>query len=388
MARKNLVVLGSTGSIGTQTLEVAGHHHDRIAVVGLSANRQIDALAVQIRRFQPKTVAVGTEEAAATLRSQLSSDIMPEILIGFDGLVELAQLPEADLVLVATVGAIGMVPTIAALKAGKSVALANKEALVMGGDLVMSEAGGVGPRLIPVDSEHSAIFQCIGQHPSHEISQILLTGSGGPFRSWSDEQLRSATVSQALNHPNWSMGNKITIDSATLMNKGLELIEAMHLFGLPADRIRVVVHPQSIVHSLVEFQDRSVLAQLGLPDMRLPIQYSLSYPERWGAAFPCLDLFATASLTFEEPDLKRFPCLRLAYEAARVGGTVPALLSVCNEEAVHAFLEERIGFSQIPYVIEKVLDRFPVEAVESVEQLLELEGHVRIQARQDINLLS
>ncbi|HNT36813.1 MAG TPA: 1-deoxy-D-xylulose-5-phosphate reductoisomerase, partial [bacterium] len=300
----------------------------------------------------------------------------------------LAQLSEADLVLVATVGAIGMVPTIAALKAGKSVALANKEALVMGGDLVMKEAGSVGPRLIPVDSEHSAIFQCIGQHPTHEVSRILLTGSGGPFRKWSDQDLQTVTVAQALNHPNWSMGNKITIDSATLMNKGLELIEAMHLFGLPADRIRVVVHPQSIVHSLVEFQDRSVLAQMGLPDMRLPIQYSLSYPERWGAEYPCLDLFAAASLTFEEPDLERFPCLRLAYEAARTGGTMPAQLSVCNEEAVHAFLKERIGFCDIARIIETVLERLSVEESESVEQLLDLEQLVRAQAREEIERFS
>jgi len=362
-------------------LDVVAAHPEEFSVVGLSANSKMESLAQQIRKFHPTVVAVGSEEAAKELQSFLGNDLPKELFTGREGLTELARLPEATHVVVATVGAIGTLPTLEALNAGKYVALANKEALVMGGDLVMKAAHGDEKRLLPVDSEHSAIFQCLSDHPAHEVSRIWLTGSGGPFRSWSKERIEKATVKEALNHPNWEMGNKITIDSATLMNKGLEVIEGMHLFDMNVDRIQVVIHPQSIVHSLVEFRDTSVLAQLGLPDMRLPIQYALSYPERWDAEFPSLNLFEIGTLTFEEADLDRFPCLRLAYEAARAGGTAPAVLSVANEEAVYAFLKGKIAFSDIYATIDTVLQSLPVESVTSVEQILDLEDTVRRETR-------
>lgn len=382
---KNLVILGSTGSIGTQTLDVVAQNSGRsVSVLALAANRQVALLAKQIETFRPQFVSVGTSQAAAKLETLLGEYRPKEILIGRDGLVQLAQLPEADQVVVATVGAVGTLPTLAALRAGKPVALANKEVLVMGGDLVNAAVAEYGAALIPIDSEHSAIFQCLCQSPPEEVENLLLTGSGGPFRTWPRERIAQATIEEALNHPNWSMGNKITIDSATLMNKGLEFIEAMHLFSVEPEQIKVVIHPQSVIHSLVEFRDGSIMAQLGMPDMRVPIQYALSYPERWDSDFPRLNLLEAARLDFEEPDMEKFPCLRLAVQSAAEGGTRPAILSVANEEAVSAFLKGRIPFGKIAATIEAVLKEQPREVVESVEQLLEIETSIRRKTREKI----
>ena len=353
--QKRLVVLGSTGSIGTQTLETVEMHPEFLSVVGLSANTKMLELAEQVKRFRPDVVAVGTEKSAAELREILGGSAPRSILVGIEGLVEISQLSQSDMTVVATVGSVGLLPTIASLRAGNAVALANKEVLVMGGDLIMEQAGGVGGQLLPIDSEHSAIFQCVRGRPLSEISQILLTASGGPFWSASVESMRRATVEDALNHPNWSMGSKITIDSATLMNKGLEVIEAIHLFQMDVDHVQVVMHPQSIVHSLVEFQDGSVLAQLGLPDMRLPIQFALSCPQRWKTDFPRLDLTEIGALEFLASDPDRFPCLRIAVEVAREGGTAPTVMSVANEEAVQAFLDGKLGFMDIGSVLAKTM---------------------------------
>ncbi len=358
MATTGISILGSTGSIGTQALEIVEAHPDRLRAVALaSAGVNLDLLLSQIERFQPQLVSVKDSHAAGQLRERLKSAAhRPEIVAGEEGLIAVAAHGAADRVLTAVVGFTGVIPTIAAIKAGKTICLANKETLVAAGSLIMPMARQHGTQIIPVDSEHSAIFQSLGSHTTQEIGQIWLTASGGPFRTWSKEKMRNATVNDALKHPNWSMGAKITIDSATLMNKGLEIIEARWLFEVSADQIRVLIHPQSILHSAVEFTDGSVVGQFGLPDMRLPIHYSLFYPQRVAArANPRLDPARLAGLTFQEPDLDRFPCLRLAAQVAASDDTRACVLNAANEVAVKAFLSGKIKFHEIAGHIERVL---------------------------------
>jgi 1-deoxy-D-xylulose-5-phosphate reductoisomerase len=372
---KKVVILGSTGSIGTQCLDVIAQWPDRFRVLGLATHRNASLLIEQAARFSPEHVALmdpGAAQAAEPLRQRGI-----QVHRGLEGLMALATLPQADTVVVATVGAIGLRPTLAAIAQGKAIALANKEVLVMAGELVMREAQRRGAPLLPIDSEHSAIMQCLVGGQKNEIRRIIVTASGGPFRKKSADAMREITVKQALAHPTWSMGPKITIDSATLMNKGLEVIECYHLFGVPLEQIEVVVHPQSIVHSMVEFVDGSVIAQLASTDMRVPIQYALSYPERLSTHTGYLDLTRIGQLTFEPPDPGRFPCLGLAYEALRLGGTAPAVLSVANELAVEAFLAERIGFMDIPRCIERALqERSPVQDPD-IDAILECEAETR-----------
>ena len=351
---KRIVVLGSTGSVGEQSLEVAAAFPDRYRVVALAAGSKVVKLAEQVRRHRPERVSVATPEGAAALREALAGHEV-EIGVGESGLQAVAE-SDADLVLAAIVGAAGLRPTLAALRAGRNVALANKEALVMAGALVLREARASGAALLPVDSEHSAIFQALGSQPRENVSRLILTASGGPFRTWSNARIAGASVEEALNHPNWQMGPKITIDSATLMNKGLEVIEARWLFDIPPERVDVVVHPQSIVHSLVEFVDSSVIAQLGLPDMRVPIAVALAHPERLPLDLPRLDLAAIGELTFETPDRKRFPCLELAYKALSGDEAAPAVLNAANEVAVEAFLAGNTSIPGIAATVSAVLD--------------------------------
>lgn len=373
---RRITVLGSTGSIGKQALALAARQPDCFRIVSLAARDNLDLLAEQVRAFHPALVSVATAEAAAALHSRLDG-AGPEILWGEPGLLQVATHPEADLVLSAVVGAAGLLPTYAAVRAGKAVALANKEALVTAGELITAEAARRGVRLLPVDSEHSAIFQCLERGGTACLRSVILTGSGGPFRTRAKADLETVTAGEALRHPRWTMGKKISIDSATLMNKGLEVIEARWLFGLPLDAIRVLIHPESIVHSLVEYVDGSLLAQLSITDMGLPILYALTYPERIPNHFPALDLARVGSLTFEEVDHDRFPCLGYAYAAARAGGTAPAILSAANEVAVGLFLREAIPFTTIPRLVAEALDRHPIRPVRSVEEVLAADGEVR-----------
>jgi 1-deoxy-D-xylulose-5-phosphate reductoisomerase len=353
--RKRLAILGSTGSVGVNTLDIVQQHPERFAVVGLAAGSNIELLEQQMRRFRPSYVSVFDLPRAKELRER-TSDLGIEVFEGTNGACTIACLPEVDLVLSAIVGGAGLAPTLSAIRAGRDVAIANKEPLVMAGELVMREAQD-RVRILPVDSEHNAIFQAIAGHNPGDIRRLILTASGGPFRTLPWEKFGQITVRDALQHPNWRMGRKITVDSATMMNKGLEVIEARWLFGVGAEQVDVVVHPQSIVHSLVEFVDGSVIAQLGIPDMRIPIAYALNYPERLSNTLPPLDLTRIGALTFEPPDLKRFPCLRLGFEAIQACGTLPAVLNAANETTVEAFLNERIPFIDIPVVIEETLQR-------------------------------
>jgi 1-deoxy-D-xylulose-5-phosphate reductoisomerase len=350
----HIALLGSTGSIGRSSLEVIANFPDRFRVTYLSAHRNIELLRDQILRFRPRGVVLLEEQQAAALRNSFDSGT--EVLSGAEGLLEIVRRGDVDLVLNALVGFAGMCPTLAALEAGKNVALANKETLVVGGELIMRTVRERGVRLLPVDSEHSAILQCLqGENPA-QVKRLILTASGGPFLEFPEERLETVTVAEALNHPTWKMGDKITIDSATLMNKGLEVIEAFWLFGIPPEHIEVVIHPQSIIHSLVEFMDGSVKAQMGVPDMKLPIQYALMYPDRPAAASRRLDLPALGQLTFQHPDVRRFRCLNLAFRALAMGGTAPAVLNAANEVAVQLFLEGRIPFVAIADIIEDALD--------------------------------
>jgi len=367
---KRLAILGSTGSIGQNTLSVVAEHPQEFMVVSLAAGQNTALLAEQIEQFRPRVVSVQDEAAAARLKELTPPSLAAEILFGPEGAVAAATAPGADLVVSAMVGAVGLEPTLAAVDAGIPVALANKETLVAAGSLVMALARTRGVPLIPVDSEHSAIFQAIQGQRREDIRKLWLTASGGPFRTWEPARLGEVTAAEALRHPNWSMGPKITIDSATMMNKALEVIEASVLFGLPVDKVGVYIHPQSIVHSLVEFVDGSVLAQLGAPDMRLPIAYALTYPRRLPLNGPPLDLGRIGRLTFEEPDMERFPGLRLGYEAARTGGTMPAVLNAANEVAVAAFLEGRIKFPDIPRVVAETMAAHAPRPLESLEQVL------------------
>lgn len=374
MDRKNIVVLGSTGSIGRQALEVIGWFPDRFRLVGLATSHSIDLLEEQVRMFDVPFAAVA-DSAAAGEFEQHCREWQVNCLKGQDGLKELASLPEADLVLVAVSGTAGLVPTMAAINCGKTIALANKETLVAGGSLVMSAARRQGVRVIPVDSEHSAIHQCLQQKEG--VARLIITGSGGPFRGRTAEQLQDVTPEKALRHPTWHMGAKITIDSATLMNKGLEVIEARWLFGMDYPDIEVLIHPQSIVHGLVVYRDGVVLAQLGWPDMRVPIQYALCYPEHITNQLEPLDLAKAAQLTFEAPDLKTFRCLSLAIEAGTAGGTMPAVLNAANEVAVIAFLRGKASFHSIPGVIEGVMSRHRVIPMPDLEEILNADAWAR-----------
>jgi len=350
---KRLAILGSTGSIGEQTLEVVAAHPDRFDVVSLAAGRRVERLIEQARQFRPRRVSIADAGAVADLRDALGPEI--EVSAGAAGLVDVAT-ESADLVVAGLVGAVGLQPVLAAIRAGHSIGLANKEVMVMAGALVRREAAARDVEIIPIDSEHSAIFQCLVGSRRDEIDRLILTCSGGPFRTWEPARIASASVEEALAHPNWSMGDKISIDSATLMNKGLEVIEARWLFDVEADHVEVVVHPQSIVHSLVEFCDRSVMAQLGLPDMRVPIAVALAHPERVPLDLPRLDLAALGQLDFEQPDLERFPCLGLAYQAVSGSEAAPAVLNAANEVAVGAFLDREIAFPQIASLNAAVLE--------------------------------
>lgn len=381
---KQLAVLGSTGSIGFSTLEIVAAHPDRFRVVALTAGRNLPLLQQQIRRFNPKLVAVLGAADAAELRSALGPGA-PEILSGIEGLIACACHPDADMVLSAIVGAAGLIPTIAAIENGKDIALANKETLVSAGPLVMAAVARKGVRLFPVDSEHSAIFQSLEGHRKKDVRRLILTASGGPFRSRSLAELQRVTPAEALAHPNWSMGRKISIDSATMMNKGLEVIEACWLFNLPAEQVSIHIHPQSIVHSMVEYLDGTVIAQLGIPDMKIPIAYALSYPERLPLDLPPLDLCSLGSLTFETPDLQRFACLDLAYAAMREGGSAPAVLNAANEVAVESFLGGEISFLQIPDIIRATLDNHRVAPLEHIDEVLRADRWARGEARRLIS---
>ncbi|MFB2939076.1 1-deoxy-D-xylulose-5-phosphate reductoisomerase [Aerosakkonemataceae cyanobacterium BLCC-F154] len=355
---KAITLLGSTGSIGTQTLDIVSQHPDKFRIVGLAAGRNVEMLAQQIRQFRPEIVAICDEDKLPELKAAIADlDPQPILLAGDAGVIEVARYGDSEAVVTGIVGCAGLLPTIAAIEAGKDIALANKETLIAGGPVVNPLVEKHGVKLLPADSEHSAIFQCLQGVPKGGLKKIILTASGGAFRDWPVEKLAEAKVSDALKHPNWSMGRKITIDSATLMNKGLEVIEAHYLFGLDYDDIEIVIHPQSIIHSLIELQDTSVLAQLGWPDMRLPLLYAMSWPERIYTDWERLDLVKAGSLTFREPDHKKYPCMQLAYAVGREGGSMPAVLNAANEQAVALFLDEKIGFLDIPKCIEWVCDR-------------------------------
>ena len=354
---KSIAVLSSTGSIGRQTLQVVREMPEKFRVTALAARENDCLMLQQIREFNPKVAVLLDDGRARRLRDNLGKNSRTVVLYGEDGIERCITESGCDVVLNGMVGIAGLVPTLTALEAGKSVALANKETLVAGGQLVMDLASRKGQKIIPVDSEHSAIFQCIGSTPPSQVKRLLLTASGGPFRGKRKEDLREVTPSQALEHPNWKMGNKITIDSATLMNKGLEVIEARWLFGMDADSIEVVIHPQSIIHSMVEMVDGAILAQMGNPDMRLPIQYALTYPERMPSGVPGYDPVETGRLEFFKPDLETFPSLRLAYAALREGGTMTTVLNGANEAVVELFLKGAVPFNSIPAVVEKVMEK-------------------------------
>ena len=373
--KQKISVLGSTGSIGLQSLEVIDQLG--LSVCALSARRSTDVLEHQVRKYRPEVLSLSTDEAARDMKARLAGTDT-RIVSGPEGLVEAASLESADTVITAVVGTVGLAPTLAAINAGKRIALANKETLVCAGEIVMKEAREHGAEIVPVDSEHSAIFQCMdANRRDREVKRIILTSSGGPFRGKSSDELLFVTREMALKHPNWKMGLKITIDSATMMNKGLEFIEAMHLFGMPPDRIRVLVHPESIVHSMVEYTDNSVIAQMSLPDMRLPIQYALTYPERTESLAGALDLAKTGSLTFEDPDLDAFPWLALAMKAARTGGTSCAVLNAANEVAVQLFLENEITFFGIYELVYGALETVGNKDNPTLEDILAADAEAR-----------
>src|SRR2546430_14131937 len=387
MSPRAISILGSTGSIGCNTLRVIeALGSDRFQVVALAAGRNVSKLADQIARHEPELVSVESDELSAELKSELShrSVKLPSISVGESGLVEVATHAKADCVVSATVGAVGFVPTLRALEAGKRVALANKETLMMAGELMTRAAEKSGAELLPVDSEHNALHQCLRGEKRSEVRRIILTASGGPFRTRDRATMSSATVAEAMKHPTWNMGAKITIDSATLMNKGLEVIEAHWLFGFDADEIGIVVHPESVVHSMIEMVDGSVIAQMGVTDMRHAIQYALTYPERFPSELPPLDLAKLSSLNFEAPDLERFPCIALAYRALQTGGTLPAAMNAANEEAVKAFIDEQISFAEISPLIEYVMDRHETAPVADLESVLEADRNSRVVAQSAI----
>ncbi len=380
---KSISILGSTGSIGCNTLKTVEHLQD-FRVVALGAGKNIEKLAEQVARFQPELVACESEECAEELLRRLSesNSAIPKILVGEAGLIAVATHEKAETIVSATVGAVGFVPTLRALEAGKRVALANKETLVMAGELMTKAARASGAEILPVDSEHNALHQCLRGESAAEVKRLILTASGGPFRTKTRAAIENATREEALNHPNWKMGDKITIDSATLMNKGLEVIEAHWLFGFSADEISVIVHPQSVVHSMIEMVDGSVIAQLGVTDMKHAIQYALTFPTRKPGCLEPLDFRKFSTLTFEEPDLEKFPCLALAYKALKIGGTMPAVLNAANEIAVQEFLDNRIRLSDIPRIIESVMNNHAAQAVSSLEIVLETDLWARAKAKE------
>jgi len=366
---KRLAILGSTGSIGVNTLDIVRQFPEQFEVVSLSAGLNIELLKEQILRFQPKVVSVLSRELEEKLKKELAGTDV-EVLHGVEGLIRVATHPEVDQVVSAIVGAVGLIPTLSAIKTGKSIALANKEPLVMAGKIVMEEAKKTGAQILPVDSEHSAIFQALLGHRKEDIHRLILTASGGPFLSLPLSKLHGVTVKDALNHPHWEMGRKITIDSASLMNKGLEVIEAHWLFGIPVEKIIVRIHPQSVVHSMVEYIDGSIIGQMGIADMRIPISYALSFPERMNLKLPSLDLAQAGPLTFFPPDPEKFPCLRLAYQSIEIGETMPAILNAANEAAVHGFLEGSIKFTDIPLLIQRVMEEHEIKTVRTIEDIL------------------
>ncbi len=372
--QKNLSVLGSTGSIGRQTLDVAGFHGFRVAAI--SGNTNLALLEAQARRFRPELVAVWSEDGAAQLRAALG-DLPVRVVSGMDGLLEAAVYPEAESVVTAVSGAVGLRPTLAAIEAKKRICLANKETLVCAGRLVMAAARKHGAEILPVDSEHSAIFQCLTGRGPGELRRILLTASGGPFRGRTRQQLEHVTLADALKHPNWSMGRKVTIDSASLMNKGLEVIEARWLFNIPAERIQVLVHPQSVVHSMVQYIDGSIKAQLGIPTMEPPIQYAFSFPARIESHLPRLDWTKYPQLTFEEPDTKTFRCLQLAYDAIARGGNMPCIMNAANEVAVQQFIDGKLTFLQIADFVEERMQQAPFIANPTLDDLFRTDAEVR-----------
>lgn len=377
---KNVVLLGSTGSIGTSTVKVADDLPDQIRLLGLAAGNNAELLIEQTRKHQPQAISISDPAKAKELHDALGTST--RVFSGNEGLIKLATLPDADIVLIAIVGTAGLQPALAAIRAGKDIAVASKEILVMAGEIVMNEARKYGVRVLAVDSEHSAIFQCLDGKPSASVRKLWLTASGGPFRKTPKEQFTSITVEQALKHPSWVMGRKITIDSATLFNKALEMIEARWLFDIEMARVAVVVHPQSVVHSMVEFVDGSMLAQLSTPDMCLPIQYALTYPERAASERVQTSLAKLGSLTFEEPDLERFPALALARRAGEVGGTLPAVLNAANEVAVEAFVNRKLNFPQITDTVRRTMEAHKVVPHPTLELILEADAWARKEARQ------
>lgn len=371
---KNISLLGSTGSIGRNTLEVISRHPDRFRIVGLAVNNNVDELEGQIRAFSPRVVAVFDEQAAEKMRRR---NLPVEILAGEEGLNQVATIAEADMVVSAIAGSDGLVPTYAAIRGGKDLALATKEALVMAGRIIMTEAEKRGVRIIPVDSEHSAVFQCLNGRDMDEVDRIVLTASGGAFLRKDASELQTVTPREALKHPNWSMGRKITIDSATLMNKGLEVIEAFWLFGVPVEKIEVVLHPQSIIHSMIRFIDGTVIAHMSVPDMKGPISYALSYPGRLGSAVPPLNFSSVGELTFEEPDREKYPSLDLTYRALKEGGTMPCVLNAANEVAVQAFLDEKIPFPGITRVVADTMNAHAVLSGDSIDEIIRESARAR-----------
>ncbi len=377
---KRIAILGSTGSIGCSSLKVIEAHPEVYQVTALAAGKNIDLLAEQIRKFRPLEVAVLGDEQAESLKERLGGGQETRIVSGKEGFIHLATLEEVDTVISAITGAAGLVPTYAAIRAGKNIALANKETMVMAGPLVMEEAKRRGVAVLPVDSEHSAILQCLQGHPRDDVRRVILTASGGPFKDFSHEEMEKVTPEQALKHPNWNMGPKITVDSATLMNKGLELIEAKWLFELDIHQIHILIHPQSVVHSMVEYRDGSIIAQLGIPDMITPISYALSYPRHVDTPLRPLDLEEVGTLRFMKPDTRKFRCLELALRAAEIGDSMPAVLNGANEVAVDLFLKGRIGFLQIPSLIERTMDAHRPFVIDSIEKVMEADAWARERA--------
>lgn len=379
---KKISVLGSTGSIGTQTLDVIRTHKDRFKIVGLAVLRNIDELEKQIEEFNPEVVAVFEKEKAEILSNRIGKKI--KVVSGMEGLIEVATLKTSNIVLTSVVGSIGLLPTLEAIRCKKTIALANKETLVVAGELVTKEAKKYDAKIIPVDSEHSAIFQCLQGEDAKNISRIILTASGGAFMSWAKNEIEKAKAKDALQHPTWNMGNKITIDSSTLMNKGLEVIEAKWLFNMELDKINVVVHPQSIIHSMVEYKDSSIIGQMGVPDMRTPIQYALSYPERIESSIRRLDFNNLGQLTFMSPDIEKFPCLPLAYEALKIGKTMPCVLNGANEILVEYFLQNRIGFYDIPRLIERAMTIHKPFSYKTIDEILEVDKWIKKWVKSEI----
>jgi 1-deoxy-D-xylulose-5-phosphate reductoisomerase len=374
---KKITVLGSTGSIGLNSLKVIEKHPERFRVVALGAGKNIELLTKQIEKFRPSAVAVLEEEAADTLRSRLRDKVQTVVFSGAEGFTRLSTLEEADTVISAITGAAGLIPSYEAIKAGKSIALANKETMVMAGPLVLEEAKRHGGSILPIDSEHSAILQALQGHSREDLRRVILTASGGPFRDLPIEELESVTPAQALSHPIWSMGQKITIDSATMMNKGLEAIEAKWFFDLEMDQISILVHPESIIHSMVEYKDGSVIAQLGIPHMMTAISYALSYPRHIETHLSPLQLDEVGTLSFEKPDKKKFRCLDLAFQAAEIGETMPAVLNAANEIAVDSFLKGQIGFLQIPALIEKTMEAHNTSPIDRIEKVIDADSWAR-----------